>query len=168
MLATIGYEKATPEDFVETLRAGNIEILVDIRDRAQSRRRGFSKTALANAVESAGIQYMHLRALGDPKEGRDAARAGNYEEFKRIFGAVLASEPAQIALDEVIKLARVNRICLMCYERDHRYCHRKIVSDAIEKTLGVKAVHLGVGQNVSEDCCERRVLHTCKSATASV
>lgn len=168
MLMTIGYEKATPEDFVATLKAGGVEVLVDIRDRAQSRRRGFSKTALADAVEKAGIEYVHFRALGDPKEGREAARAGNIEKFKKIFNAVLAAEPAQLALSEVIKLAGQKHICLMCYERDHRYCHRKIVSDELENTLGVKALHLGVTNHEDGTCCERRVLYSRESATASV
>lgn len=168
MLMTIGYEKATPEDFVATLKAGGVEVLVDIRDRAQSRRRGFSKTALADAVEKAGIEYVHFRALGDPKEGREAARAGNIDKFKKIFNAVMADKPAQNALKEVAKLASTKHICLMCYERDHRYCHRKIVSDQLENTLGVKAIHLGVRKDEAGDCCERRVLHTRESATAPV
>lgn len=166
MLATIGYEKSTPEDFIATLKSQGIEALVDIRDRAQSRRRGFSKTALATAAEAAGIQYLHFRALGDPKEGREAARSGRIQEFKEIYSRVLADQPAQEALTEVINLAKSKSICLMCYERDHRHCHRKMVSDEIEKRLDYETKHLGVGEDASKRHAEGRVLHTCEGAAA--
>lgn len=166
MLATIGYEKSTPEDFITTLQEQGIEVLVDIRDRAQSRRRGFSKTALATAAENAGIEYIHFRALGDPKEGRDAARSGQIDKFIEIFTSVLAERPAQEALAEVAELAKSRTICLMCYERDHRHCHRKIVSDELEVTLGCRTIHLGVPKNASERRRNGRVLHTCEGTTA--
>lgn len=144
MLATIGYEKSTPEDFIATLGGLEIEVLIDIRERAQSRRRGFSKKALALALERAGIEYIHIPALGDPKEGREAARSGRMELFKKIFSNVLSGGPAQEALAYVEELAKHKRICLMCYERNHHDCHRKIVSDQLEKNLDVEIQHLGV------------------------
>lgn len=166
MLATIGYEKSSPSGFVETLRKCGIEVLVDIRERAQSRRRGFSKTALSLAIERAGIEYIHMRALGDPKEGRDAARAGLIEEFRKIYSDVLTAEPAQEALAKVELLARSKRICLMCYEQDARNCHRKMVAEVLEKSLNCTTVHLEVLENESAQCRERRMLHTRQSATA--
>ena len=75
MLATIGYEGARPDDFVGTLQLADIEMVIDIRDRAQSRRPGFSKSALRENLEQNGISYLHLKELGDPKDGRDAAEA---------------------------------------------------------------------------------------------
>lgn len=166
MLATIGYEKSTPEDFVATLQARQIDILVDIRERAQSRRPGFSKTALSKAVAEAGIEYIHLRELGDPKAGREAARTGMIERFREIFSEVLASESAQMALSTIEGLARGKRICLMCYERDHLHCHRKIVADHLEVSLGCESVHLGVEQREPEKLGKRRMLHTRQSAAA--
>lgn len=166
MLATIGYEKSALSDFIATLQSRNIEVLVDIRDRAQSRRPGFSKTALSLATEKAGIEYVHLKALGDPKEGRDAARAGLIERFQRIFSEVLAGRPAQEALAQIEQMARTRRICLMCYERDHRLCHRSMVSDQLEKSLNCKVVHLGVTNHETEKRAEGRVLYTSQGATA--
>ena len=128
MISTIGYEKCTLEDFVATLQARQIDVLVDIRERAQSRRPGFSKTALSKAVSEVAIEYIHLRELGDPKAGREAARAGMFEKFRSIFSKVMASKSAQEALSTIELLARSKRICLMCYERDHRLCHRKMVA----------------------------------------
>ncbi|MDJ0614173.1 MAG: DUF488 domain-containing protein [Rhizobiaceae bacterium] len=168
MLATIGYEKASLADFIATLKSNDIEVLIDIRDRAQSRRKGFSKTALSEAANAAGIEYVHFRTLGDPKEGREAAKAGRIEEFKTIFSNVLASDPAQQALLEVENLAKDKRICMMCYERDHLFCHRKMVSDELEKKLGCETKHLGVWENGTIGSKERRVLHTRESVAASV
>jgi len=144
MISTIGYEGASPEDFLATLQRSGVEVLVDIRERAQSRRKGFSKSALSEAVREVGIDYIHLRALGDPKEGREAARAGKYDQFASIFGAVMNSEEAREALAEIEKITESKLVCLMCYERDPKVCHRKIVSDHLKNALGCSIKHLGV------------------------
>ena len=144
MIATIGYESASLEDFIATLHLGGVEVLVDIRDRAQSRRKGFSKTALSEAVNEAGIKYVHFKALGDPKAGRDAARAGRHDEFVRIFTEVMNTEDAKTSLNEIQDMAQFKTVCLMCYERDPNSCHRKIVSDYLKMTFNFKINHLGV------------------------
>jgi uncharacterized protein (DUF488 family) len=75
-LATIGYEDATVQRFQDALRDAGVELLVDVRAVAGSRRPGFAKTKLAANVGEIGIDYLHLRGLGTPAEGRAAARAG--------------------------------------------------------------------------------------------
>lgn len=166
MITTIGYEKSHLSDFIRTLEVSEVGILVDIRDRAQSRVRGFSKSALSEAVEAAGMKYYHFKALGDPKEGRDAARSGNFELFRKIFSEVMESDEAKNALSIVKELAVNNKICLMCYERDQRHCHRKIVASHLEEMLDVKAQHLGVQKFASKRSTERRVLYPDQSAAA--
>lgn len=166
MLTTIGYEKAHLEHFVGTLQEAGIDVLVDIRDRAQSRRKGFSKTALSNRLSEAGIEYLHFRNLGDPKEGREAARSGDYARFRKIFGKVMASSDAQADLEKLAELAKQKVICLLCYERDHKQCHRKIVADELETTLGVKTKHLGVQALEPTIKPKRRLLHRSESAAA--
>jgi uncharacterized protein (DUF488 family) len=166
MLATIGYEKADLEDFIGTLQKAGVEVLVDVRDRAQSRRRGFSKTALSERLNLAGIEYRHFRNLGDPKEGREAARAGNMKLFRKIYAAVMKTEDAKQAIAEVVAITRSNRICLMCYERDYKECHRKIVSDHLECILGSKTIHLGVQPIEPVYKQTGRVLHLGESAAA--
>lgn len=168
MLATIGYERAELDDFIATLEACDIEVLVDIRDRAQSRRPGFSKSALSNALAGAGIEYLHLKELGDPKEGREAARNGDFDAFRQIYSAVMASDAAKGALVALEKLASHQNICLMCFERDQLQCHRKIVSEYLEGSLSVKARHLGVAKNAARKGLERRVRHLDQSAAASL
>jgi len=146
MLNTIGYEGADLEDFVQTLVVAEIDILVDIRDRAQSRRKGFSKTALSERLAKDGIEYVHHRALGDPKEGRDAAKAGDWSKFRKVFQAVLKTAEAKSAILSITNLSKSQNTCLLCYERDEKTCHRKIVSEIIEQKLKQKTRHLGVRQ----------------------
>jgi len=144
MLNTIGYEGAELSDFISSLSATGVEILVDVRDRAQSRKRGFSKTALSEALNAQGIEYLHLKELGDPKEGREAARSGQWTKFYKIYGEVLASDVAQNAINLIFQLSEEKSVCLLCYERDHKTCHRKCITDEIETKFGIKARHLGV------------------------
>jgi uncharacterized protein (DUF488 family) len=151
MLATIGYERAELGDFLATLKMSGIEALVDIRDRAQSRRPGFSKSKLSAALHGIGITYIHVPELGDPKEGRDAARRGDRAQFQAIFAQVMASEPAKHALNELEILASTRNICLMCFERSQLDCHRRIVADYLEVTLEKKAQHLGVRQGAGRE-----------------
>ncbi|MBD3667494.1 MAG: DUF488 domain-containing protein [Parvibaculaceae bacterium] len=144
MLNTIGYEGASLGDFIRTLELAGVSTLVDIRERAQSRRKGFSKSQLSEQLAEAGINYVHYRELGDPKEGRDAARRGDWRRFRRVFDRVIKSEEAIQALEDLTDLAKRESICLMCYERDFKTCHRAIVSEIISSKLKRKVRHLGV------------------------
>ena len=144
MLFTIGYEAASPEDFIATLKSVGIQVVADIRDRPQSRRPGFSKNKLSEMLAVSGIKYVHLKELGDPPEGREAARAGNFASFRRVFAGVMATPQAQAAMHELEGIAKTEAVCLLCYERDPLQCHRKIVSDALEGRVGCRATHLGV------------------------
>lgn len=168
MLATIGYERSTLADFIATLQLGNIDTLVDVRERAQSRRPGFSKKALEAALQDAGIEYLHLPELGDPKEGRDAARAGDMARFREVYYEVISTSLAKEALDGLEKLARERSICLMCFERDQRDCHRKIVAEKLEGRLEIKASHWGVRVGAAHASRDGRVLHSNQSAAASI
>ena len=146
-VSTIGYEGASLEDFVATLQKARVSVLLDIREAPVSRRPGFSKRDLAAAVEAAGIAYLHLRGLGNPKPGRDAARAGNTENYLRIFTDHMRSEAARLDLARAASYARRGGGCLMCYERDHRRCHRDIVGAALAANTGVTVRHLEVGRD---------------------
>lgn len=131
-LATIGYEGASVESFLRALKNAKVELLVDIRAVASSRRPGFSKNALAANLAKAGIDYLQLRGLGTPADGRAASRAGRYDELERIYGEHLATPEAQEQLATLIQVVRGGRrACLMCYEADHRHCHRRIVAEAV-------------------------------------
>lgn len=141
-LFTIGYEQATPAAFLESLTGAGVGLLVDVRAVAASRRPGFSKSALAASVSERGLGYVHLRALGTPKEGRLAARSGDHAALLRIYDAHLQTPAARAALDELAGLADGRRICLMCFERHVEGCHRLRLAELLCERLGQTVTHL--------------------------
>ena len=153
-ILTIGYEGSTIEDFVATLKLADVQVLIDIRDVPVSRKRGFSKKALAATLGNAGVEYVHLRDLGDPKPGREAARRGNMEAFERIFRAHLEGREAQEALEEALDISSEVCACLLCYERDHAGCHRTIVAEEMANRNAIPIRHLGVRHGLGEEMCD--------------
>jgi uncharacterized protein (DUF488 family) len=108
-----------------------------------SRRPGFAKTKLAANLKGAGIDYLHLRRLGTPSEGRVAARAGRHDEMRAIFLEQLATAEAQAELDTLADLVRSGRrVALLCFEARPAHCHRNLVADALVAKLGVRVDHL--------------------------
>jgi uncharacterized protein (DUF488 family) len=143
VVATIGYEGATVAGFLAALKAEGVNLLVDIRAVASSRRPGFSKTRLAANVNEAEIEYLHLRGLGTPSDGRAAARAGHHGEMRRIFLEHLARPESQFELEMLADLVRGGqRVCLLCYEADPAHCHRSIVADALMSLMPIEIHHL--------------------------
>lgn len=141
-LTTIGYESQTQDAVIAKLKAAGVETLIDVRAVAASRRAGFSKTLLAASLAEAGIDYLHLRQLGTPKPGREAARKGHIAEMTAIFEDHLAEPAAQLELARATELAGAKRVALLCYEADHCGCHRKIVAERIQETLRCEIVNL--------------------------
>ncbi|WP_020179232.1 DUF488 domain-containing protein [Methylopila sp. M107] len=143
-LFTIGYEGATPSALADALSSAEIDLLVDVRAVANSRRPGFSKRALSAGVEERGIGYLHLRALGTPAEGRAAARAGRHAEMKAIFSETLKTVAAREDVAELVKLLKAGKkMCLLCFEREPEHCHRMMVAERVEAEAGgVEIAHL--------------------------
>ena len=142
-LFTIGYEQAKADAVLGELKAAKVELLVDVRAVAASRRPGFSKRQLAAGLDGQGIGYLHLRALGTPKEGRLAARSGDLKALWRIFEKHLKTPQAKEALDELTALVNSGRrVCLLCYERDVNHCHRRRVGEVVQEWTGVKVENL--------------------------
>jgi len=141
-LATIGYESAPQAKVIETLKAAGVEVLIDVRAVAASRRAGFSKGLLSSSLEDAGIQYVHLRELGTPKEGRMAARKGRTAEMREVFEAHLEEPQAQLQLAQAIEIAKGKKAALLCYEADHRGCHRSIVVERMREVADFRVENL--------------------------
>ena len=138
---TIGYEKAGVPDFVNTLKTAKIKHVLDVRELPNSRRAGFSKNLLAASLEKAGISYQHMKALGTPKAGRDAAKKGDVKTMHKIMAAKLESPESQMALAEAAEHAGKERTALLCLEHDWKVCHRAIIAKRLEK-FGFTATHL--------------------------
>jgi uncharacterized protein (DUF488 family) len=141
-LATIGYEHAPQAEVIGRLKGAGVELLIDVRAVASSRRAGFSKTLLAGSLAEAGIGYLHLRDLGTPKSGRQAARAGRIPEMRSIFEEHLTTAGALSALEQAIEASLGRKACLLCYESDPACCHRLIVAERIAGRTGAPVVHL--------------------------
>lgn len=142
-LCTIGYEHTTPGAFLDELIRAQIGLVVDVRAVAASRRPGFSKRQLAATLDEHGIAYLHLRALGTPKEGRLAARSGDLATLFRIYESHLATPAAREELDALTELVRSGRrLCLLCYERDPDHCHRQRVAALMAERTGAAIVDL--------------------------
>lgn len=138
---TIGYERTDPEKFVRALKEAGVDLLVDVRMVPFSHKPGFSAAPLRQAMETAGIGYLHLQDLGNPKDGRNAAKTGDVDAFHRIYRTQMATSAAQRAISRLADLSRTHRPCMMCFERDHRDCHRGIVAEALE-AKDIKIIHL--------------------------
>lgn len=141
-LFTIGYEGATQADVIARLKAAGVETLVDVRAVAASRRAGFSKTILGNSLKAEGVDYLHLRALGTPKAGRDAARKGRVAEMRAIFDDHLAEPAAQLQLAELRALAGEKKVALLCFEADPAGCHRAVLADQLAAEDGFEIINL--------------------------
>src|SRR5258708_21170535 len=116
-LFTIGYEQTPAKAVAGELDTGGVKLLVDVRAVAASRRPGFSKNQLAAGLDERGISYLHLRGLGTPKDGRDAARSGQFDALHRIYAAHLKTPPAKAELAELSALCRKSGpVCILCYE----------------------------------------------------
>jgi uncharacterized protein (DUF488 family) len=146
-LFTIGYEQTPAKAVLDELEQAGVKLLVDVRAVASSRRPGFSKNQLAAGLEERGISYLHLRGLGTPKEGRVAARSGQFDTLHKIYAKHLKTPQAREELDELSALVKKSGpVCILCYERDHLHCHRRWIAEMIEARDGAKVENLAARQ----------------------
>src|SRR5262245_4955704 len=142
-LFTIGYQQAKPGAVLNELKRAKVELLVDTRAVAASRRPGFSKRQLAASLEEAGVAYIHLQKLGTPAEGRAAARGGDTDTLWRIYDKHIRKPESQRELDELIALIKSGkRIALLCYCRDPKTCHRSRIVANVRKRMSVEVADL--------------------------
>ena len=141
-LFTIGYEGATQAEVIARLKAAGVETLVDVRAVAASRRAGFSKTLLGESLRAEGVDYVHLRALGTPKAGREAAKKGYIREMRAIFADHMAEPEAQIQLEQLKALAAEKRVAMLCFEADHAGCHRAVLAERLAAEDGFEVINL--------------------------
>lgn len=134
----IGYEGQTLDALISKLRIRGVETLVDVRLNAISRKRGFSKRALAAALAEAGIAYVHMPILGNQRDNR--AGYGELDsplarEVRERFMGELEAEAAREALEELANFARTAPVAVFCYEADEQHCHREQVLEQVRGIL---------------------------------
>jgi uncharacterized protein (DUF488 family) len=128
---TIGYEATTMGEFLAALTTAGVERVIDVRALPLSRRPGFSKSSLAASLAEAGIGYVHLKALGTPKRGRDAAKKGDVATLTAVYEDQLELPEAQAQAAQMLSLAAEKPSALLCYERDPCHCHRTLLLAAV-------------------------------------
>lgn len=141
-LFTIGYEGEPQAAVIARLKAAGVEVVADVRAVAASRRAGFSKTILGSSLNEAGIDYVHLRPLGTPKAGRDAARKGRIGEMREIFAGHMAEPTSEAAFQLLRGLAAEKKTALLCFEADHAGCHRAALAERLAAEDGFEVVNL--------------------------
>ena len=131
-IRTIGHSNHPIERFVDLLKAGDVNVLVDVRSTPWSRRfPQFGKERLAKTLAEAGIAYVHEGAAlgGKPEAG------GSYDDLAR------RPDFAQ-ALDRVTARAAGATLCLMCAEKEPLDCHRTVLVSRRLAERGVAIEHL--------------------------
>lgn len=137
-VATIGYQQRTQAELIAALRAAGVTLLIDVRAVAASRRAGFAKTLLRESLAADGIDYLHLRALGTPKPGREAARKGRTAEMRAIFAEQLATPEAVDAFARLEAEVQARPAALLCFCGDAAGCHRRALTERLEMALNAE------------------------------
>jgi uncharacterized protein (DUF488 family) len=164
-LFTIGYEGATLAQFVQRLKAAGVDVLIDVRELPLSRRRGFSKSHLARHLQRCGIQYIHKREFGAPREIRHELReTGDYTTYFARFNAYLRTQ--RTALKRVVDEC-VGAVVLMCFERDPKECHRSAVARELGKLTAKVPIHLDVEEDRRGSVREEAALRPRQGAAAA-
>ena len=140
---TIGYEGATVGEFIAALQAAGVERVIDVRALPLSRRPGFSKTPLRGALDQVGIEYVHLKALGTPSEGRTAARAGRHDDMARVYAGQLELPEAIVQSAQMLALADEKPTALLCMEREPAHCHRTLLLESVAPDAEVVDLYAG-------------------------
>ena len=134
----IGYEGISGEELVKSLKGWGVDILVDVRLNAVSRKKGFSKRALSELLEASGITYLHMPALGNPKDNRGAYSEIDSAEglaARATFSDRLADANATADIDRLAELATNHHVAVFCYEESELNCHRREVLSAARDRL---------------------------------
>ncbi|GAB4059567.1 DUF488 domain-containing protein [Uliginosibacterium sediminicola] len=140
-ILTIGYEGLDIDTFMSLLVEHGVETVVDIRELPLSRKPGFSKKALANALNLSGLEYVHMVELGCPKPVRDRYRVdGNWKHYTDGFLKHLKAQGT--AVTELSDLASATNCVLLCYEADFNFCHRSMVANAVRDFCGLDVKHI--------------------------
>jgi uncharacterized protein (DUF488 family) len=142
-LYTIGYEATSAESFLKKLESAGVEMVLDVRELPQSRVPGFSKNALSEKLHHRGIDYVHVRELGSPRELRHKLReTKDFTAFTR--GYLLYMKKQMEHVRTVKDLVYEKTCCLLCFEKNHDECHRKFVALEVKAVArnGLQIVHL--------------------------
>lgn len=143
-IVSVGYEGRSIDDFITDLQRAGVRTVADVRLNAVSRKAGFSKTRLREALAAAGIGYRHMRSLGNAKENRQPFWDGRVDEGQRVFRESLQAPDAEASLEKLAELARDQVVAVLCFETDVEMCHRKVIIDQVVSTTAVPVATLPI------------------------
>jgi len=132
---TIGHSTRTIEEFIELLKAHDIEELVDVRTVPKSAYNPqFGNTRLEKSLAKAGIAYLHEEKLGGLRHAKkDSRNLGWRNKSFRGYADYMATEEFASGLDDLMNIAEKKRTTIMCAEAVPWRCHRSLVADALTK-----------------------------------
>lgn len=138
---TIGYEGRSVDAFLDTLDSASIDLVVDIRTKAFSRKSGFSKGPLARRLGERGVQYIHLPELGMPLHL--LALRPSLDDNTPILEAYRAGMSDRTGgIEQLCTWATSVSVCLLCFEAEVSQCHRSVVAEHLRKERRLKIHHL--------------------------
>ena len=144
VLYTIGYEGIDQKDFFNCLKRNNISVVADVRHLPLSRKKGFSKTSLSEFLSVKNIDYINYRELGADKKIRDRLKEnGDYDKFFKAMARSVMKHKEQLReINQMLYDGK--KVALMCFEKNFKFCHRKIVALGVKKINGngLKIKHL--------------------------
>lgn len=141
-IVSVGYEGRNIDGFVAALVEAGVKTVADVRLNAISRKAGFSKAHLTDALAAAGIDYCHMRSLGNAKENRSPFWEGRVDEGRRVFLQAIQNPEAKSSLDELSALVREQVVAVLCFETDVEKCHRKVIIDQVVETTKAQVATL--------------------------
>ena len=143
MVLTIGHSTRPIDEFVRMLRGHGVQRLVDVRTVPGSRHNPqFGGDALKASLGAAGIDYIHLKALGGlRKPAADSINAGWKNAAFRGYADYMQTQEFDAAHERLIELARESRTAIMCAEAVPWRCHRSLVADALT-ARGIPVEHI--------------------------
>lgn len=122
---TIGYSGKTLADFVKALHDAGVRRVVDVRALPLSRKKGFSKTALGEALSKEKIEYVHLRVAGNPYRDQKA----DISTCLALYSAYVDNHPEII--EAVEAAVEGEKSALLCFEADACECHRSVLTERL-------------------------------------
>lgn len=130
---TVGHSTRPIEEFIELLRAHDIEQLVDVRTIPRSRHNPqFGQDQLGPALEASGIHYLHMPSLGGLRHARrDSMNTAWRNASFRGYADYMQTDAFADTLGELIGVAKKRRTAIMCAEAVPWRCHRSLIADAL-------------------------------------
>jgi uncharacterized protein (DUF488 family) len=152
---TVGVYGFTGHTFLDALRAADVRVLLDIRQRRGVRGSEYAwanAKRLETAVTDAGIEYEHRPELAPTTELRQLQYAADEREgVGKRSRSTLAPEYARRYVAEILDGVDLEALAadlppegaaLMCVERDPEACHRSLVAQRLAERHGVRVEHL--------------------------